>query len=144
MTVVLSISPSCHPFLQAWMRWVRERKEAAWCLVSLLDSATSQLWHFWEVTLADFLTVKGRSPLRGPVCCLFFPCLPFLKDSLFLISSWNAGTSRAARSSQDWGHGKEHPLGFPSVTPFSDSLQQTFTYRTIHFVATDGITLSHS
>ena len=43
-------------------------------------------------------------------------------ESLFLISSWKTGTSRAARSSQDWDHGKEHPLGFLSVTPFSDLL----------------------
>jgi len=42
--------------------------------------------------------------------------VPFLKDSLFLISSWKTGTSRAARSSQDWDHGKEHLLGFPSLT----------------------------
>ena len=48
----------------------------------------------------------------------------FLKDSLFLISSWDTGTSRAARSSQDWDHGNEHLIGFPSVTPFSDSLQR--------------------
>ena len=45
--------------------------------------------------------------------------MPFLKDSLFLISSWNTGTSRAACSSQDWNHGKEHLPGLPS----SDSLQ---------------------
>ena len=42
--------------------------------------------------------------------------MPFLKDSLFLISSWKTGTSRAACSSQDWGHEIEHLLGFPSVT----------------------------
>ena len=30
----------------------------------------------------------------------------FLKDSLFLISSWKTGTSRAAYSSQDLDHGK--------------------------------------
>ena len=44
--------------------------------------------------------------------------MPFLKDSLFLVSSWNTGLSRAACSSQNWDHGKEHLLGFPSVTPF--------------------------
>ena len=48
--------------------------------------------------------------------------MPFLKDSLFLISSWKTGTSRAARSSQDWGHEKGHLLGLLSVTPFSDLL----------------------
>ena len=31
--------------------------------------------------------VRGCSTLRNPVCCLFFLCVPFLKDSLFLISS---------------------------------------------------------
>ena len=36
--------------------------------------------------------------------------------TLFFISSWKTGISRAARSSQDWGHEKEHLLGFPSVT----------------------------
>ena len=30
--------------------------------------------------------------------------------------------SKAARSSQDRSHEKEHLLGFPSVTPFSDLL----------------------
>ena len=63
--------------------------------------------------------VRGRSTLRDPICCIFFLCVPFLKDCLFLISSWDTGTSRAACSSQDWDHGKEHLLGFPS----SDSLQ---------------------
>ena len=48
--------------------------------------------------------------------------MPFVKDSLFLISSWKTGMSRAACSSQDWGHEKQHLLGFPSVTPFSDLL----------------------
>ena len=63
--------------------------------------------------------VRGWSTLRDPICCIFFLCVPFLKDCLFLISSWDTGTSRAACSSQDWDHGKEHLLGFPS----SDSLQ---------------------
>ena len=31
--------------------------------------------------------VRGCSTLRNPVCCFFFLCVPFLKDSLFLISS---------------------------------------------------------
>ena len=47
--------------------------------------------------------------------------MPFLKDLLFLISSWKTGMSRAAHSSQDWDHEKGHLLGFSSVTPFSDS-----------------------
>ena len=34
-------------------------------------------------------TVRGRSTLRNPVSCFFFfLCVPFLKDSLFLISSY--------------------------------------------------------
>ena len=66
--------------------------------------------------------VRGWSTLRDPICCIFFLCVPFLKDCLFLISSWDTGTSRAACSSQDWDHGKEHLLGFPSVTLFSDLL----------------------
>ena len=45
--------------------------------------------------------VRGRSTLRDPICCIFFLCVPFLKDCLFLISSWDTGTSRAACSSQD-------------------------------------------
>ena len=53
---------------------------------------------------------------------MFFVCVLFLKDSLFLISSWKTGMSRAARRSQDWDHEKEHLLGFLSVTPFSDLL----------------------
>ena len=51
---------------------------------------------------------------------MFFFCVLFLKDSLFLISSWKTGTSRAAHTSQDWDHEKGHLLGFLSVTPFSD------------------------
>ena len=62
--------------------------------------------------------VRGRSTLRDPICCIFFLCVLCLKDSLFLISSWDTGMSRAACSSQDWDHEKEHLLGFPS----SDSL----------------------
>ena len=49
--------------------------------------------------------------------------MPFLKNSLFLISFWKTGTSRAACSSQDWDHEKGHLLRFLSVTPFGDSLQ---------------------
>ena len=45
--------------------------------------------------------VRGRSTLRNPVCCIFFLCVRFLKDAVFLISSWNTVRSRAARSSQD-------------------------------------------
>ena len=48
-------------------------------------------------------------------------CVPFFKDSLFLISFKKTGMSRAAHSSQDWDHEKGHLLGFSSVTPFSDS-----------------------
>ena len=64
----------------------------------------------------------GRSTLRDPVCCIFFFSMLFLKESVFLTSSWKIGTSRAARSSQDWDHEKGHLLGFLSVTPFSDLL----------------------
>ena len=46
--------------------------------------------------------------------------MPFLKDSLFLISSWKTGASRAACSSHDWDHESGHLLGslqcLPSVT----------------------------
>ena len=58
---------------------------------------------------------------------MFFFCVLFLKDSLFLISSWKTGASRAARSSQDWNQEKQHLFEFLSVTPFSDSLQWPFT-----------------
>ena len=34
-------------------------------------------------------------------CNMFFFCVLFLKDSLFLISSWKTEVSRAACSSQD-------------------------------------------
>ena len=46
-------------------------------------------------------TVSGDAQLEGIQYVVFFLCVPFLKDSLFLISSWETGTSRAARSSQD-------------------------------------------
>ena len=55
--------------------------------------------------------VREHLVLRKPICCF-----SFLKGPLFLISSWETGMSRAARSSQDWDHGKEHLLGFPSAT----------------------------
>ena len=50
----------------------------------------------------------------------FFFCVLFLKDSLFLISSWKTGAIRAACSSQDWDHEKGTCLDsfqwLPSVT----------------------------
>ena len=49
--------------------------------------------------------------------------MPFLKDSLCLISSWKRGTSRAACSSEDWDHEKGNLLRLLSGTPLSDSLQ---------------------
>ena len=51
----------------------------------------------------------------------FFFCVLFLKDSLFLISSWQTGTSRAAHSCQDW----DHEIS-PVWIPFSDPLQWPF------------------
>ena len=48
--------------------------------------------------------------LKNPICCFLF-----LKGPLFLISSWKTGTSRAAHSSQDWGHEAECIHGFLSV-----------------------------
>ena len=48
---------------------------------------------------------------RKPLCCFLF-----LKGLQFLISSWKTGTSRAAHSSQDWGHEAERIPGFFSVT----------------------------
>ena len=44
--------------------------------------------------------VRGRSALRDQYIIIFF-CVLFLKDSLFLISSWKTGMSRAAHSSKD-------------------------------------------
>ena len=52
-----------------------------------------------------------REHLRNPICYFLF-----LKGPLFLISSWKTGTSRAARSSQDWGHEAECIHGFVLVT----------------------------
>ena len=67
-----------------------------------------------------FVTCQGtfnfkESNMLSPLVCCF-------SRTLFLISSWKTGTSRAACSSQDRNHGKEHLLGFPSVTLFSDPL----------------------
>ena len=64
--------------------------------------------------------VGGRSALRDPVCCVFFRCVPFLKDSLFLISvsSWNTGSEILGRSTC---------LDSLQVTAFSDSLQRPCT-----------------
>ena len=77
----------------------------------------------WKTITHPCWFVRGHSTLRDPICCIFL-CVPFLKDSLFLISSWNTGTSRAACSSQDWDMGKSTHLDsfqwLPSVTLFSD------------------------
>ena len=43
--------------------------------------------------------MSGDIQLLGIQYVILFFCVPFLKDSLFLISSWKTGTSRAARSS---------------------------------------------
>ena len=51
---------------------------------------------------------------------MFFFCVLFLKDSLFLISSWKTGASRDTCSSQDWDNEKGHLLGLPSVTFYLD------------------------
>ena len=64
------------------------------------------------VTCQGTFNFKGSNMLSSLVCCF--------SRTLFLISSWKTGTSRAACSSQDRNHGKEHLLGFPSVTLFSD------------------------
>ena len=66
---------------------------------------------------------QGTFNFKGSNMLHFLPLCAVSQDSLFLISSWKTGTSRAAHSSQDWDDGKEHLLGFSSVTPFSDSLQ---------------------
>ena len=61
--------------------------------------------------------VRGHSTLRNQLKgIVFFLCVLFLKGPLFLIGSWKTGTSRAARSSQDWGHETERIRGFLSVT----------------------------
>ena len=77
----------------------------------------------WKTITHPCWFVRGHSTLRDPICCIFL-YVPFLKDSLFLISSWNTGMSRAACNSQDWDMGKStHFDSFqwlPSVTLFSD------------------------
>ena len=60
---------------------------------------------------------------------MFFFCVLFFKDSLFLINSWKTGVSRVACSSQDWDHGKGHLLEFLSVTPFRDLLLKGNLFR---------------
>ena len=108
-------------------------------LLSLFLAIPHSLWDLsfptkdwaWALSMnmwsPNHWTVRGRSTFRDPICCIFFLCVPVLKDSLFLISPWNTGRRRAAQGSQDWDHGKEHLLRFPSVTPFSDSLQRPCT-----------------
>ena len=64
---------------------------------------------------------------------IFSSFVSHFSRTLFLISSWKTGTSRAACSSQDWGHEKEHLLGLLSVTPFSDLLLEgnLFSYASL-------------
>ena len=57
----------------------------------------------------------GRSTSRNSHVIFFF-CVLFLKGTLFLISSWKTGVSRAVCSSQDWGYETECMHGFPSMT----------------------------
>ena len=69
--------------------------------------------------------------------------MPFLKDSipyLFLISSWRTGTSRAARSSQDWGHETECIHGFLSIT-FYFSVKLVMFLFPIHGLSSGPVTI---
>ena len=61
--------------------------------------------------IMETIVVRERLILRNPICCFLF-----LKGLLFLSRSWKTGTSRAARSSQDWGHEMELIRGFLSAT----------------------------
>ena len=69
---------------------------------------------YMKISINMLYTIRGCSTLRDPICCIFL-CVPFLKDSMFLMLL-NTGRSRASRSSQDWDHGKVYLLGFLSVT----------------------------
>ena len=78
--------------------------------------------------------VRGRSTLRDPICCIFFLCVPFLRDSVpyQFLENRNEQSCTQFSELRTWERA-------PAWIPFSDSLQWPFTYRTIHFVATDGI-----
>ena len=68
-----------------------------------------------------FVTCQGTFDFKGSNMLSSLEC--HFSRTLFLISSWKAGMSRAACSSPDRDHGKEHLPGFPSMAAFSDSLQ---------------------
>ena len=73
--------------------------------------------------------------LRTPICCFLF-----LKGLLFLISFWKTGTSRAARSSQDWGHETECIHGFLSIT-FYFSVKLVMFLFPIHGLSSGPVTI---
>ena len=79
--------------------------------------------------------VRGCSTLRNPVCCLFFLCVPFLKDSLFLISSGKQERAELHAALRTEIMGKSTCLDYFQVTLFSKLVLN----KTIHFVATSGI-----
>ena len=85
-----------------------------------------------RVMLSAYLSVRGTFNCKGSNM-LFSPFVCCFSRTLFLISSWKTRMSRAARSSQDWDHGKEHLLGFPSVTPFSDLLGLSILLQLVEF-----------
>ena len=74
--------------------------------------------------------LRGCSTSRDPICCIFFHCVPFLKTLCSL--------SVPGKQEQAELHAVLRTEIIGKSTCF-DSLQWPFTYRSIHFLATDGI-----
>ena len=67
------------------------------------------------------MVVRGHSTLRDPIC--FLPLCAVSQGLSVPYQVLENRNEQSCTSSQDWDHGKGHLFGFPSVSPFSDSLQ---------------------
>ena len=86
------------------------------------EAETPIFWSRQRMKWLDGITDSCQGTFNFKGFDLFSSFVCHFSRTLFLISSWKIGMSRAAGSCQDWDHGKEHLLGFPSVTLFSDPL----------------------
>ena len=76
----------------------------------------------WDPTQGSPYSVRGRSTLRDPICCF----LPLCAVSQGLSVPYQFREYRNKQSCTQFSglrSWEKHLLGFPSVTPFSDSLQ---------------------
>ena len=85
-----------------------------------------------RVMLSAYLSVRGRSTLRDPICCFLPLCAVSqgLSVPYQFLENKNEQSCTPFSGLRPWERA-------PAWIPFIDSLQWSF--RTIHFVATGGI-----